>query len=447
MLLPRLIEYARRDGAELPFHRERTFDWELALGLDGRPLSGTVQSLIPIEERGRPRGVAHWVPAAVRTVGVAANLAADDAQYVLGWADEDSKPVRVAQCHAAFVDLTRRWAESDTGRADPVAQAVHAFYRDAHPASIARPEGCSTTVLHDAHRGRAPDGRLVDDPLHRAKFCSLSVGGNVARVVVRDWVEMPLDQVVEHVELWFTDHEIASSRPGGRRHHGIGQFTVVCGRWLRDRKQYANLGAKGADRPDGVQKDLTRAALRDTPVPPSLLAHVVRRVRTDGHLDDTRAALLRLILTRHPGSTEKPMAELDPHNSDPAYVAGRLFELLEQIQYAASDGKLNTTYGDRYFAGAVSNPRAAIVGGRRDAIAWLRKLRRQPAKQGAVIRHEKELDQLFDLVNAGTGIPSRTTLRQQATFLLGYHHQRAHRFAAIEAAKAVRSTTPDEETT
>jgi CRISPR-associated protein Csd1 len=133
------------------------------------------------------------------------------------------------------------------------------------------------------------------------------------------------------------------------------------------------------------------------------------------------------------------MPALDPTNTDPGYVAGRLFAALEQLQYDASGGKLNTTYGDRFFSGAVTNPRAAIVNGRRDANAWLRKLRR--IKPGAVVRHDKQLDELFGLVDAGAGLPGRTTLFQQSMFLLGYHHQRAHHFASRPVATVPEETS------
>lgn len=587
MLLQRLVDYARRDGAELPFHRERLFDWHLALDEHGRSESSTLGSLATPDVKGKLRGVPHAVPSMTRTVGVAANLAADDAQYVLGWADEDSKPARVAQCHAAFADLIRRWATCETGRDDPIAQAVWSFYRDGGAASIERPEACAaksgvliTVAGVPAYRsasvpgfwaeevarskgsagdrglclacgemrpllntlpgkvparlvpGAANDASLVSvneqvfgydltmqlatspicmacgeavtagltralasehsstyggqdsrmawwtteqtafDPMavltkpspsqvvtllqavHRGvaatvpdqdqvKFCSVSIGGNVARIVVRDWLEMPLSRAARNVGMWFADHELNPVRADGRPYHGLWQFTVVSGRWLRARNQYAEVGAKGADRPAGLHRDLVRAALRNTPLPPSLLVHLVHRVRTDGHLDDARAALIRLILTRHPLITEKPMPGLDHDNTTPAYVAGRTFAVLEQIQYDVSGGKLNTTYADRYFAGAISNPRAALVGGRRDATAWLRKLRGNPAKAGAAVRHEKELDKLFGLIGPDSDFPSRTTIRDQSLFLLGYHHQRADRFASIAAAAAAKTDTPD----
>ena len=249
---------------------------------------------------------------------------------------------------------------------------------------------------------------------------------------------MPLAELHRNVARWFDEHAMAPVWRDGRRHHGLGRLVLVTGRWLRDRQRYADFGAKGADRPDGVQRDLLRAALRGVPLPPSLLVHVVHRIRTDGHLDDARASLIRLALTRSPLTAEKPMPDLDPSNTDPAYVAGRVFAALEQIQYDVSEGRLNTTYGDRYFAGAITNPQAALVNGRRDANAWLRKLRR--TKPGAAVNHDKVLDALFGLFDAEP--PSRTTLREQSLFLLGYHHQRAARFAGRAPAQLVTEETP-----
>lgn len=583
-LLQRLVDLARQDGSTTPaFHRKRSFDWQLALDAEGRPIVSTLLPLTEIGAKGRPRGVPHTVPAIVRTVGVSAVLAADDVQYVLGWGDDTTKPSRVQQCHAAFVELTRRWAVSPVGRTDATAQAVWAFYRDGHARSLQQPDeytakaGVLITVdgllayrapsvpefwaeevartkgaasgsgiclacgqirpLLATLPGKVPsrlvpgasndaalvsvnervfgyglddklgaspicvscgeaataglvraldtegfsatfpgqDSRMawwttepvVFDPMsivgdpgeeitallqsvhggrqtageERVKFCSLTVGGNVARVMVRDWVEMPLTDVRENVARWFEDHEIEPVQRDGRRYHGLARMALVCGRWQRKPGRYADFGAKGADRPDGVHQHLVRAALRRTPLPHSLLAHLVHRVRTDGHLDDSRAAVLRLLLTRRPSATETPMPGLNPDDRTPAYVAGRVFATLEQIQYDASGGDINTTFGDRYFAGALSNPRSALVSGRVDARAWLRKLRRDPRKPGAAVRHEQELDRLFGLLDSDTNIPGRLAVSDQALFLLGYHHQRAHRFAAIAAAKAARTDT------
>ncbi|HEY0636016.1 MAG TPA: type I-C CRISPR-associated protein Cas8c/Csd1 [Pseudonocardiaceae bacterium] len=569
MLLQRLVEYAAEHGDGPPFHRQLEFAWQLELDLSGAPRSVELTSLLQAQDKGRPRGVTHLAPSAVRTVGVAANLAADDVQYVLGWPDPDSGADRVAQCHDHFVELTRRWADSPAGATDPVAQAVWAFYRDGHLTTIRRPDGITTkdrvliTVdgapalrapsaapfwtaevaarkggtrqglclvcglpgpLLDTVPGKVPsrlvpgasnDAALVSvnedvfgyglttklgstplcmtcgdaittglrevldssgsmsypgqdsrvawwiaggaevdamamldcpDPAQvtaligsvhtgrptgiedTTRFCSLTVGGNVARVMVRDWIEMPLDQLHRNVAAWFEDLRMVRLWPTEPEFVRLTQLIHCTGRWLRREKGYARFTAKGADRPESVHRDLLRAAMRGTPLPPALLAHIVNRVRTDGRLDTARAALLRLALIRLPHPGEPPMPRLDREHTDPSYLAGRVFAVLDSLQHAASGGQLNATYSDRHFAGAVTNPRAAIVSGRRTATAWLRKLRR--TKPGLAVDFDRRLTGIFDLIDAQAGVPSRTTVRQQAQFLLGYHHQRADQFAA-----------------
>ncbi len=140
MLLQRLVEYSEEHGETKPFHRERLFSWQLNLDSDGKLRSEELQPLTEVDGKGKPRAVPHTTPSAVRAFGVAAHLAADDVQYVLGWGDPDTKPVRVAQCHAAFVDLVQRWADSDEGQGDPVAQAVAACYRSGALGELRKPE-------------------------------------------------------------------------------------------------------------------------------------------------------------------------------------------------------------------------------------------------------------------------------------------------------------------
>jgi len=279
-------------------------------------------------------------------------------------------------------------------------------------------------LIQSVHTGRRSESLDPD------RFCALTISGNVARIVVRDWVEMPLHELNRNVAKWFDDTEIEPRWPEDPHYHGLMRLARCTGRWVRRERGYARFGAKGADRPDDVHQSLLRAAIRAKPLPPSLLAHLVHRIRTDGRLDNPRVALLRVAVIRLPHDGDRPMPKLDESNTDPAYVAGRAFAVIESLQEAASDGKLNTTYADRYFAGAVTNPRAAIVSGRRDAAAWLRKLRR--TKRGLAVRYDKQLTEIFGLVDADPGLPASTTLREQALFLLGYHHQRAKQFASSQ---------------
>lgn len=294
------------------------------------------------------------------------------------------------------------------------------------------------------------------------RFHSLTVGGNVARVMVRDWVEMPLTEVEDNIIGWFDQHQIAS-RWRGARFHSIGRLALVTGQWQRAQGQrgsgqYAPFGSKGSQRPDQVYRDLMRAALRGRPLPGSLLVHLLNRIRTDGHVDDARAALLRLAVVRSSSLTnsETLMADLDETYTDPAYVSGRLFAAYEQLQHdthyepdqtAGKDKdtatRVNVTFADRYFAGAVTNPRTALLAGASLAQAWLTKLHRRH-KTGAAVSTQKRIGELYRLLDAQGGLPARLTPQQQARFVVGYHHQRAHQFQPKNTATV--GGTPEETT-
>jgi CRISPR-associated protein Csd1 len=278
-----------------------------------------------------------------------------------------------------------------------------------------------------------------------AMFCAVAIGGNVSRVIIREWIDMPLGRVRENLESWFADHRIIDAWDAEPRYVGLSQLARVSGRWLADRKSYAKPGSSGEDRLTGVYQGLLRSALLGKPLPPKLLAHLVRRICADGRLDTERAALIRLALIRRPGISdpEAYMPTLNPANHQPAYLAGRTFAVLEDIQLsaarAAGDGAPNVTFTDRYFARAVTSPAVALVAGRRDARAWLKKLRRDRPTWAAAA--EGRLDDLFNQLAVAGGIPHGAVLADQAAFILGYHQQRA----ALRAGRGASKTEPTTE--
>jgi CRISPR-associated protein Csd1 len=277
-----------------------------------------------------------------------------------------------------------------------------------------------------------------------AMFCSVAIGGNVSRVVVREWIEMPLSRVQDNLTGWFADHQMVDAWDGTLRYAGRGQMALVSGRWQPDRKAYAKPGSSGEDRPAGIYQALQRASLLRKPLPPRLLAHLVRRIRADGRLDTERAALIRLALVRRPGTRnpEAYMPILNPRNNEPAYLAGRVFAVLEDIQLsaarAAGDDAPNVSFTDRYFARAVTSPAVALVSGRRDARAWLKKLRRD--RPVWAMRAEQRLDELFTQIADAGGIPHGSVLADQAAFILGYHQQRAELRASRMSGKTEPTT-------
>jgi CRISPR-associated protein, Csd1 family len=278
-----------------------------------------------------------------------------------------------------------------------------------------------------------------------SRYCSVTVSGNVARVVVRDWVEQPVVKVKENLRSWFKDHEMVDDWTGQVVTTGLFRLVQVTGRFQSGRQgargSWVKLGAKGEDRPNEVFYRLAGAALLGRPLPPRLLAHLVHRVRTDRRVNTARAALIRLALRRLPNYPyiEGLTPTLNVKSKRPAYVCGRIFAIMDDLQrtvFRVAGQNINTTFAERYFGRAIDNPQVVLVTGRRSATAWLKRLRGPLRRANWASAYERRLDELFALVEV---IPSRAVLADKAEFILGYHQQRAdmraERIAAAENRK------------
>lgn len=269
-------------------------------------------------------------------------------------------------------------------------------------------------------------------------FCAVTLGVNQARVVVRDWLEVPLRDLQKHLERWDADHAMADLWRDGLQLVPLWLMAASAGRWGADggRERYLP-----AFVPDGCERDLLLTALRGTPPPGYLLAHLLQRIRADRHVDLPRAALLRLILTR--SSPDRPRKEsymtgLDPDLPSPPYQCGRMFAVLEEIQRAALGRDINTTIADKYLPAASATPLAILTMLRKNANGHLRRIRR--TNTGAYFALNGRLDEVIDRISPDRGIPATLTLAGQAEFILGYHHQRAADLAGARARRQDNAT-------
>lgn len=284
-------------------------------------------------------------------------------------------------------------------------------------------------LLRGIEEGSDVSGRIDVNEFH-----SLTVSGNVARLVIREWYHLPLDSIKANIGQWFRDTESLPLYPEDRRFLPLWRLAASTGRYDETGKRYLSPGAPGGRHPHGIADTLGDAALRAAPVPPAVLAHLIQRIAADQRVDDPRAALLRLILVRSRTHQEAVMPGLDPHNTDAPYVLGRLFAVYETLQdraaRAGGGDAPNATFADKNFAGAISSPRLVLSVGARQSAAWLGKLRRYDADYF----FRREIEEIVDLLGPGTLGPVRSSLEEQAQFVLGYHHQRASTRRAITAA-------------
>lgn len=119
------------------------------------------------------------------------------------------------------------------------------------------------------------------------------------------------------------------------------------------------------------------------------------------------------------------MVTLEKENKDPAYLCGRLFAVLEDIQRKAIPGA-GSTITDRFFGTASSAPASVFGSLLRHAQNHLGKLRKE--NQSAYFALEKRMEEILSGLPA---FPKTLSLEKQGLFNLGYYHQRAATREAI----------------
>lgn len=177
-----------------------------------------------------------------------------------------------------------------------------------------------------------------------------------------------------------------------------------------------------------LQAKLFSAIINGTPYPDSLLATVVRRVKTDSDqeenkyikMNDIRMGLIKACINRGArlsGNKEEIKMALDTENRNPAYLCGRLFCTLEDIQTAALGKDINRTIRDSYFTSASARP--AVVFPRLIALAQhhLAKL-----DDGLAFYFNREVTEIMGML--GSEFPSNLSLKDQGIFMLGYYQQK-----------------------
>jgi CRISPR-associated protein Csd1 len=286
------------------------------------------------------------------------------------------------------------------------------------------------------------------------RFYALTYSGNVARLMLRSWLDVPLHDVESNVNQWFVDVATASTRwplpPLSALARSAGSIVFSRGQ-LRE------------DPPHGAFDALLRTALMGLAVPPSLLNQALTRAKAEIHYATQthprsgphspftclicrsreraahRLGLFRLILNRTKPK-EQPLSQyLDPSRDDPAYLAGRLFAVRERLQFLAS-GEVNASIVDRFFDRASSSPSAVEHSLSTLAQQHLKALERKKMK-GAATNISKVLTELHARMGAA---PDRLDASNQALWIAGYYQQRHGDFEKAELASNAQSSQSEE---
>ena len=312
-----------------------------------------------------------------------------------------------------------------------------------------RPDPAEIKAFHDAlDSGKKPPGDLEEDDVKR--FYALTFSGNVARLVIRQWIDLPLYDVLGHVSQWLD--QSATPDPD-RPHVGISEMARSCGSFVPSDGMFSTM-------PDGSRELFLRAALTGGALPPNLLVRAVSRARAEIHylsLPDPRQlgvirrrmnarfALIRLILNRQNTKEIALTQYLNEDLDDPAYLSGRLFAERESLQYQAL-GDVNASITDRFFERASASPLSV-----EHSLAVLEKQHlkalERKGKRDAAVGFDKRLGALHERIDV-LEIPKQLPAEKQALWISGYHQQRQENFrraAEAKQKKQLQDPTDNEE--
>ena len=262
--------------------------------------------------------------------------------------------------------------------------------------------------------GKSAVGSIIDTNM----FYSCTLSSSAARIAVRDWTAMSLDEYKKNLAEWFQDIEMVDNN---------GELSYSPLRWLINATQRDK---KPGEKPKADLNSKTRigtilwnAAIKghSYKIPIEVLQYVLNRIWKKDNFSKDRAALIKLVINRNTSKNMK--ATLDESNTSVAYLCGRLFAVIESMQWKAI-GNVNNGVKERYFAAAASQP--SILG-----ILLTKNVPIYQHKIGGYLA--KELNEIAGKISEVGSFPQRFSTIEQGEFALGYYFQRNHKKESTES--------------
>lgn len=282
-----------------------------------------------------------------------------------------------------------------------------------------------------AIRGNRGQGEHWEDA-RQFYVLGLTAGG---RITIKYWQQGTVSEIFDRVYQHLVDMNIISwdgfvdeENPPLRSLYGIVKSVST--------------PSKSSTFATNLVQSIVESILSGNPYPMTLQQACVNRITQERTVTELRAAILKGCINRKARiykQLKKLDMALDKQNDNIAYLAGRLFAVLEQIQQASLGKGVNATIRDRFYASASTRPN--MVMGRLIALSnhHLSKLRKE--KPGLAVNLEKLLGEIFALIPAeAPTFPATFSLDEQSLFAVGYYHQK------VDTYRKEETDNPTEET-
>jgi len=245
------------------------------------------------------------------------------------------------------------------------------------------------------------------------QFYVLGLAPNAARLSIRYWLDTNFGELAQHMADHFTD--LSLDPPAWNKPPSVFRLLIELVPFRSGKKSNAK------DIPPHLAGEMMRSILTGDRYPHSLLAQLVLRIRTDGHISSLRIAMIKAVLhrdCRKLNKEEVPMG-LDESYDNEAYQTGRLFAVLERIQSSAIKGA-NATITDRYFGTASTVPYSVfprLLAGSKNHLSKIRK-----NKPGYAVNLDKDITGI--IARLPPEFSKHFSIEDQGKFCIGYYHQR-----------------------
>ena len=245
------------------------------------------------------------------------------------------------------------------------------------------------------------------------RFYILGLAPNSARIAVVYWSECSLKEFAEKILRHFDDMEIIDTRKDGKPYMGINSMLAA-----------VTLNGELSKATPNLPEAVVKSIFQGTPYPFTLFSACIRRIRAEsGNKDNNairiaRMAIIKAYLNRINDNNKKINTMLDKSNTNQGYLCGRLFAVLENLQYAANK---QDSIRSGYMNAASSTPSAVYPTILKLSNSHYSKLAKD--KKGLAMYFDNQKKEIMAQIS---DFPDTLDLNDQGRFFLGYYHQKNH---------------------
>lgn len=299
------------------------------------------------------------------------------------------------------------WASSDSLAAKASEDSLFAFFGKVDDDDPNRRIELVKQTFMSIYNGKLASKK--DD-----KFYILGLAPNAARIAVVYWAEIPLCDFAHTISRHFEDMELEDTRKEKFPYMGLHSILGAVTR-----------GGKSSDATPNLPDAVVKSIFQGLPYPTSLFQSCIRRIRAEQTLtidrakQKARAAILKAYLNRLNDNNTKIKIMLDKENANQGYLCGRLFAVLENLQYAANK---QDSIRSSYMNAASSTPAAVFSTILKLSNSHYGKLAKD--KKGLAIYFDAQKEEIMAMLE---DFPETLALQDQGRFFLGYYHQKNYK--------------------